>query len=87
MPYSENIKQHYSVSKCSCYDLCASFFGLPGLIKRFYGNRTERDYFKLLDVGEGGESSVLIGARNIGYNLSLPDLEENVNQVLTSSHL
>ena len=63
------------------------FFGLPGLIKRFYGNRTERDYFKLLDVGEDGESSVLIGARNIVYNLSLPDLEENVNQVLTSSHL
>ena len=44
----------------------------------FRGNETHRDYFKLLRE-DGG--SVLVGARNIIYNLSLPDLHEHVHEV------
>ena len=42
------------------------------------GNTTHRDYFKLLREDSG---SVLVGARNIIYNLSLPDLSEHVDEV------
>lgn len=44
-------------------------------IHRFYGNLT--DYFKILDYDE---KSILIGARNAVYNLSLIDLRENEKQ-------
>jgi len=40
---------------------------------QFHGNSTHTDHFKLLK--EDG-TSVLVGARNIIYNLSLPDLAE-----------
>jgi len=44
----------------------------------FLGNATHRDHFKLLS-SDG--KSLLIGARNVVYNLSLADLSENVEQV------
>ena len=44
----------------------------------FLGNSTHVDYFKLL---RKDGSSLLIGARNVIYNLSLPDLKENIEQV------
>ena len=44
----------------------------------FLGNSTHVDYFKLL---RKDGSSLLIGARNVIYNLSLPDLKENTEQV------
>lgn len=47
-------------------------------IRRFLGNQTHKDYFKLL---RKDGNSLLIGARNIVYNLSLPTLDENVEQV------
>ena len=47
-------------------------------IKRFLGNHTHTDYFKLL---RKDGNSLLIGARNIVYNLTLPSLQENIDQV------
>ena len=47
-------------------------------IPLFRGNTTHRDYFKLLREDSG---SVLVGARNIIYNLSLPDLSEHIQEV------
>uniref|UniRef100_T1IUH4 Semaphorin-1A n=1 Tax=Strigamia maritima TaxID=126957 RepID=T1IUH4_STRMM len=43
-------------------------------VKRFYGNKSHFDYFKLLE--RDGES-LLVGARNIVYNISLHNLTEN----------
>ena len=42
-------------------------------IYRFLGNHTHSDYFKLL---KKEANSLLIGARNMVYNLSLPTLEQ-----------
>jgi len=47
------------------------------LVTEFYGNSSHTDHFKLLK--EDG-TSVLVGARNIIYNLSLPDLQEYTEQ-------
>jgi len=47
---------------------------------RFFGNHTHTDYFKLLR--KDGQS-LLIGARNVIYNISLPYLQENVEQRIT----
>jgi hypothetical protein len=47
-------------------------------LPQFMGNRTHRDYFKLL---KQDGLSVLVGARNMVYNLSLPDLTENEHEV------
>jgi len=51
--------------------------GEQGDLRAFLGNQTHSDHFKLLRQ-DGG--SLLIGARNVVYNLSLPGLEENVEQ-------
>lgn len=48
------------------------------LVTEFHGNSSHTDHFKLLR--EDG-TSVLVGARNIIYNLSLPDLLEYTDQV------
>ena len=48
----------------------------------FHGNSSHTDHFKLLR--EDG-TSVLVGARNIIYNLSLPDLVEYTDQVRYNS--
>ena len=45
---------------------------ISGSIKRFYGNQSSRDCFKLFSIDNSRPSSVLIGAKNIVYNLSLP---------------
>ena len=49
-----------------------------GAADKFLGNQTHKDYFKLLRT-DG--TSLLIGARNVVYNLSLPYLVENPEQV------
>ena len=54
------------------------FFFISDQVQSFLGNQTHRDYFKLLQT-DG--VSLLIGARNVVYNLSLADLTENVDQV------
>jgi len=46
-------------------------------VTEFHGNSSHIDHFKLLK--EDG-TSVLVGARNIIYNLSLPDLQEFTDQ-------
>lgn len=46
-------------------------------VQRFMGNESHRDHFKLLQR-EG--SSLLVGARNIVYNISLRDLAEFTEQ-------
>merc|ERR1711936_1526600 len=48
------------------------------LVREFHGNSSHTDHFKLLR--EDG-TSVLVGARNIIYNLSLPDLVEYTDQL------
>lgn len=47
-------------------------------VYNFLGNQTHKDHFKLLQI-DGG--SLLIGARNVIYNLSLDNLRENIEQV------
>ena len=54
------------------------FFSISDAAYRFFGNHTHTDYFKLLN--KDGQS-LLIGARNVIYNISLPYLTENVQQV------
>eukprot|EP00095_Tigriopus_kingsejongensis_P005690 maker-scaffold158_size296719-snap-gene-1.21 protein:Tk05690 transcript:maker-scaffold158_size296719-snap-gene-1.21-mRNA-1 annotation:"hypothetical protein DAPPUDRAFT_328717" len=49
-------------------------------VKNFMGNETHPDHFKLL---QSDGISLLIGARNVVYNLSLSDLSENMNQRIT----
>lgn len=55
--------------------LTKSYITYDNTIPAFFGNST--DYFKLLDQDEG---SILIGARNALYNISLDRLIENPNQ-------
>jgi hypothetical protein len=54
-----------------------SFIGRD--LPQFLGNQTHRDYFKLL---KQDGLSVLVGARNMVYNLSLPGLVENEHEVI-----
>ena len=55
----------------------ADFLCVPGDLQSFLGNQTHSDHFKLL---RQDGASLLIGARNVVYNLSLPGLEENLSQ-------
>ncbi|TRY67923.1 hypothetical protein TCAL_15816 [Tigriopus californicus] len=48
--------------------------------EKFLGNQTHKDYFKLL---RQDGSTLIIGARNVIYNISLEDLTENVEQRIT----
>ena len=57
-------------------------FSESSLVTEFHGNSSHTDHFKLLK--EDG-TSVLVGARNIIYNLSLPDLQEYTDQVSRDS--
>lgn len=58
----------------TCFDL------FSGLTDKFLGNQTHKDHFKLLRM-DG--ASLLIGARNVIYNLTMPYLYENQEQVNT----
>jgi len=49
-------------------------------VKNFLGNQTHNDHFKLL---QSDGVSLLIGARNVVYNLSLATLEENTESRIT----
>lgn len=62
------------------YSLISPFFSLffLGTVNSFLGNQTHNDHFKLL---QSDGHSLLIGARNVVYNLSLSDLAENREQV------
>ncbi len=59
-----------------------AFFPSSGSVHRFLGNTTHKDFFKLL---RQDGSSLLIGARNVVYNISLDDLSENEEQVSESA--
>ena len=56
--------------------LCVFFFS--GASDRFLGNHTHTDFFKLLR--QDGDSLV-IGARNVIYNITIDGLAENRAQV------
>jgi semaphorin 6 len=47
-------------------------------VLRFHGNQSHRDHFKLLEMNG---DSILVGARNIVYNISLDEMTENRDQV------
>ena len=49
-----------------------------GLIHRFSGDKSNANFFKILG---SDDTSLLIGARNVVYNISLPSLKENIDQV------
>ena len=51
---------------------------ISGFIRRFPGDKSNANFFKILG---SDEKSLLIGARNVVYNVSLPSLEENIDQV------
>ncbi|XP_046455891.1 semaphorin-1A-like isoform X2 [Daphnia pulex] len=46
----------------------------PEQVQRFHGNHSHPDHFKLLETNG---DSILVGARNIIYNLSLNEMTEN----------
>ena len=69
---------HSSVSSSGVGD---SRTGSPIMFHEFHGNSSHTDHFKLLK--EDG-SSVLVGARNVIYNLSLPNLLEFTEEVSQS---
>ncbi|CAB0009533.1 unnamed protein product [Nesidiocoris tenuis] len=50
---------------------------LENQIERFSGNESFTDFFKLLEMDS---DSILIGSRNVVFNISLVDLSENVKQ-------
>jgi len=53
-------------------------------VQTFHGNQTHSNEFKLLKQdGFSVGYSVLVGAKNVVYNVSLDDLEENVPQRIT----
>merc|ERR1712013_170848 len=54
--------------------------GEQGDLRAFLGNQTHSDHFKLL---RQDGSSLLIGARNVVYNISLSDLTENTDLRIT----
>ena len=60
--------------------LLISTFSFSDKVLSFLGNQTHKDHFKLL---RSDGVSLLIGARNVVYNLSLSDLSENIDQVST----
>ena len=66
------LKMHYQLF------LFTLLFFVAGLIHRFSGDKSNANFFKILG---SDDTSLLIGARNIVYNLALPSLEENVDQV------
>ncbi len=49
----------------------------PRNVARFHGSQSHPDHFKLLETNG---DSILVGARNIVYNLSLHDMSENRQQ-------
>ena len=51
---------------------------IPVDFSEFTGNISFKDHFKLL---EEGASSILVGSRNVIYNLSLPNLQEIQREV------
>ena len=53
-------------------------------LSEFQGNNSHTDHFKLLK--EDG-TSVLVGARNVIYNLSLPNLIEYTEEVICQCKL
>ena len=53
-------------------------------LSEFQGNNSHTDHFKLLK--EDG-TSVLVGARNVIYNLSLPNLIEYTEEVICQCEL
>ena len=59
----------------------ATLFFVADTVKNFLGNQTHNDHFKLL---QSDGVSLLIGARNVVYNLSLATLEENTESVSKS---
>lgn len=61
--WQENILPKLRISKLNDAD-----------IQKFIGNSSHSDHFKLL---ESDGNVLLVGARNIVYNLSLSDLQEN----------
>uniref|UniRef100_A0A0A9XEK4 Semaphorin-1A n=4 Tax=Lygus hesperus TaxID=30085 RepID=A0A0A9XEK4_LYGHE len=50
---------------------------LDNQIEKFYGNDSYTDFFKLLEMDV---DSILIGSRNVVYNISLSNMTENVHQ-------
>ena len=62
----------------------ATLFFVADTVKNFLGNQTHNDHFKLL---QSDGVSLLIGARNVVYNLSLATLEENTESVSKSIRL
>merc|ERR1719474_442493 len=80
------LKHHSPVHKTSyLYDLDELNIGIDNFRKEledlseFHGNSSHTDHFKLLK--EDG-TSVLVGARNVIYNLSLPNLIEYTEEVI-----
>ena len=52
---------------------------ISGFIRRFKNDEMHGNFFKLLG---SDETSILVGARNVVYNITLPSLKENINQVI-----
>lgn len=65
------------------YKIISLNFSFADEVRSFLGNQTHKDHFKLL---QSDGISLLIGARNVIYNLSIFDLTENIDQVRIVLH-
>ena len=68
-----------TVSKTFDNSLISYTISISGFIRRFKNDEMHGNFFKLLG---SDETSILVGARNVVYNITLPSLKENINQVI-----
>ena len=68
-----------AVSKTFGNSLISYTISISGFIRRFKNDEMHGNFFKLLG---SDETSILVGARNVVYNITLPSLKENIHQVI-----
>ena len=66
-------------SKTFGNSLISYTISISGFIRRFKNDEMHGNFFKLLG---SDETSILVGARNVVYNITLPSLKENIHQVI-----
>ena len=70
---------HQDTNKTFGNSLISYTISISGFIRRFKNDEMHGNFFKLLG---SDETSILVGARNVVYNITLPSLKENIHQVI-----
>ena len=76
---TESVFVVQAVSKTFGNSLISYTISISGFIRRFKNDEMHGNFFKLLG---SDETSILVGARNVVYNITLPSLKENIHQVI-----